>query len=126
MSVAMSGVSPSRGQGSAFPPAPLSARNLRFLDLPFAGSRCCRIAPKGLALRRLLVPRMLTPLCSFHEARLSDEGLEMHPGSAFQPGPTPGGVRGDTVSPAEGGGGRRRLPRGPTTRHPRRSKDDNR
>ena len=125
MRVALSGVSPSRGQGSAFPPDPLSARNLSFLDLPFADSSCCRIAPKGLALRQLPVPRALRPVCYFHESRLSAKAPEMHPAPAFQAAPNSGGVRGDTVSPAEGGWGRQSLPWGPT-RHPRCNKDDNR
>ncbi|PZP40377.1 MAG: hypothetical protein DI601_23970 [Azospirillum brasilense] len=105
----------SRGQGSAFPPDPLSARTLCALD-PVSRLSPTAIAPGSEASRRLPVPHLLSPLCFSHEARLSAEAPEMHPARAFQAAPTP----------AEVDLGRRCLPRGLTTKHSRRSKDDNR
>ena len=116
MRAATAGAVLSRGQGSAFPPDPLSARTLCALD-PVSWPSPTPIAP---------VPRLPSPLCFFHASRLSVEAPEMHSAPALQAAPTPGGVRGDTVSLAEGDRGRQRLPRGLTTKHPRRSKDDNR
>ncbi|SUE62724.1 Uncharacterised protein [Roseomonas gilardii subsp. rosea] len=86
MRAATAGAVLSRGQGSAFPPDPLSARTLCALD-PVSWLSPTPIAP---------VPR------------LSAEAPEMHPALA------------------EGDRGRQRLPWGLTTKHPRRSKDDNR
>ncbi len=115
----------SRGQGSAFPPDPLSARTLCALD-PVSWLSPTPIAPGSEASRRRPVPRLPRPPCFFHEPRLSAEAPEMHPAPALQAAPTPGGVREDTVSPVEGDRGRKRLLWGLTTKHPRRSKDDNR
>ena len=103
------------GKALPFTPDPLSARTLCALD-PVSRLSPTAIAPGSEASRRLPVPHLLSPLCFSHEARLSAEAPEMHPARAFQAAPTP----------AEVDLGRRCLPRGLTTKHSRRSKDDNR